>query len=304
MKREPYVISDGIRILLKEWGQKRGFKIPENSFFKDFRKELQNKLEEIFGRGNVDIVSAEELKAGAEKFICQTGLPFVSMDRVCIRTNPAIEVTRVVDKDDLNDCGIAPRFGTLPLQKQLLIIKEKFTEIALWDDVIFSGKVISEIILSLEEIGVKVVVVVAGITTGKGYQNLKEKTDVRILTVRYYEEVTDQICMRDFRPGVPLCGRSITGMPIDVGVPYLLPFAIDSKGKSHLKDWASIPEEHQKEFSRFCLEQTIRLWEEIEKCSQRIVRCRDLERIPLGFHQHYYKSRFVDCLKACLKKLS
>jgi len=301
MERKPYVISEDIDILLQKWAKRHGFKIPEDSFFKDLRKKHQKKLEEIFGKDNVDIISAKELRTGMERFVRQTGLPFVSIDQVYIPTNPAIEVTRVVD-GKLNDCGIAPRFGSPALQEQLLIVKRKFKEIALIDDVIFSGKVITEIIRSLEKIGVKVPTIIAGITTSQGYKTLKENKNVEILTVRYYQELIDQICERDFYPGVPLCGRSLTGMPIDVGIPYLLPFTIDLKGKSHLKNWASIPEKDQKEFSEFCLKQTIRLWEEIEKHSQKIVRCCDLERIPLGFHS-YYKSRFVDCLKICLKRL-
>jgi hypothetical protein len=302
MERKPYVISEDIDILLKKWTERHGFKIPEDSFFKDLRKELQKKLEEIFEKGNVDMVSAEELRTGMERFIRQTGLPFVSIDQVYIRTNPAIEVTRFVD-ENLNDCGIAPRFGSPALQEQLLIVKKKSKEIALIDDVIFSGKVIAEIIRSLEKIGVKVPTIIAGITTSQGYRTLKENTNAEILTVRYYQKVTDQICERDFYPGVPLGGRSLTGMPIDVGIPYLLPFAIDSEGKSRLKNWASIPEKDQKEFSGFCLKQTIRLWEEIEKRSQKIVRCCDLKRIPLGFRSHYYKSRFADGLKIYLKRL-
>jgi len=284
MERIPYVISEDIEVLLKEWAKMRNFKIPSENYFKKLREEFKRKLEEIFGKGNVDMVSSQELRGEMQKLIYQTGLPAVSMDRVYIRTSPSIEVSRIVD-DFLNDCGIGSRFGAPPLQEQLFKVKERFKEIVLVDDVIFSGKVISEILLSLNKLGVKVPIVVAGITIGEGAEILKEKTGAEILTVRYYKEVIDEICERDFYPGVPLSGRLMTTSSIEIGVPYLLPF-----GKPC--EWASIPKERVKEFSQFCLEQTIKLWETIEKVSRKIVRCKDLERLPRGLSND--SSRFVD----------
>jgi len=222
-----------------------------------------------------------------KELIRQTGLPVVSMDQVYIRTNPAIEVSRIVD-DSLNDCGIAPRFGAPSLSEQLLRVKDRFKEVVLVDDVIFSGKVISKILLSLERLGVKVPVVVAGITIGEGARTLKEKTKAELLTVRYYQEVIDEVCERDFYPGVPLSGRFLLTQDVERGAPYLLPFGNPRK-------WASIPREAEQEFSQFCRKQTIKLWEAIEETSGKIVKCQDLERVPRGLPND--SSRFVDELR-------
>lgn len=300
MKSKPYVISEDIDILLKEWCEKREFMLPKPEFFKKLRQGLKGELEKIFGKGNVEMITVEELRKGMQKLIKKTGLPAVSMDKVYIKTNPAIEVSRAVNKN-FKDCGIVPRFGAPPLKTQIKQVREKFKEIVLVDDVIFSGEAISQIVLLLERAGVKVPVVVAGIAIEKGFKNLKEKTDVEILAVRYYKAVIDEICERDFYPGVPLCGRTLANSSIDIGVPYLLPFAIDPKGKSHLEEWASIPKEHQEEFSKFCLEQTIQLWEEIENLSQKPVRISDLERIPIGLWQQNFNPHFLEHLKKFLK---
>jgi hypothetical protein len=267
--RKPYVISEDIHILLSEWAKKRGFTIPPAKFFKQLRQEMQEYFEKIFGVGNVDMVSASELKNGMLSLIKRSGLPAISMDRVYIRTTPDIQVTRMVDKN-LIDQGIGPRYGTLPIDKQLSMIRER--EIALVDDVLFSGKVMVKIIKALEKRGVKVPIVIAGIAVGEGVQRIQKQTDSQILSVRYYKEVIDEICERDFYPGVPLSGRSLLGKA-NIGYPYIYPF-----GK--VCAWASIPEKYAKEFSCFCLYQSIYLWSAIEAVSAKPVRCRDLERLP------------------------
>jgi hypothetical protein len=303
--RKPYVVSEDIHILLEEWAKKTGFISPSREFFNQLRKEMEKYLSRIFGVDNVDMVSADELARGIKKFLQKKGLPAISMDRVYYRTNPEIQITRAVD-EALNDLGVAPRFGAPPLREQYTAIARKYKgkEIALIDDVLFSGKSLMSIIRSLEAEGIKVSVVIVGIAIGKGIKKVKEETTIEILTVRYYAEVIDEICERDFYPGVPLSGRTVINMPMDVGVPYLYPFAINQKGESKLEEWASIPKEKQKDFSIFGLEQAIRLWEEIESLSRRIVKCNYLERVPLGLHRSpYYNSRLVDCLKTWLEKL-
>lgn len=286
-RKNKYVISEDIHILLDKWAKNKGFTLPSKKFFKELRKEMQEYLEKIFGIGNIDMVSSRELKNGMKKLIKQTRLPAVSMDLVYIQTNPEIQVSRMID-EFLDDCSIGPRFNALSISEQLLKIKEKHNEIVLVDDVVFSGEVITKIILSLKAINIKVPKIVAGIIIGQGAKKIKKETDVEILTNRYYKEVIDEICERDFYPGISLSGRLVVGSKIETGAPYLLPF-----GKPH--EWASIPKEKEKEFSIFCLNQTIKLWEAIEKASNRIVRCCDLERIPLGIS--YGKKRFINELK-------
>jgi len=289
-ERKKYVVSEDIHILLGEWAIKKGFCLPSGDFFEQLRKELWKYLSEIFGIGNIDMVLAEELRDGMQKFIRQIDIPVISMDRVYIRTNPEIQIARVVD-DFLNNCGTRPRFGTPSIQEQLARLKAKYCKIALIDDVLFSGNVMAEIVSSLEKIGVAVPVVIVGIAIGEGVEKTQKQTESEVLSVKYYREVIDEICERDFYPGVPLSGRLVADEKTEIGSPYLHPF-----GKPC--NWASIPRNKEKEFSVFCLQQAIRLWEEIESVSQKNVRCCDLERIPLG--SPCDKFRFVDYLKSLL----
>jgi len=285
-----YVVSEDIHILLGEWAIKKGFCLPSGDFFEQLRKEMREYLSRIFGTGSIDMVSAGEVKNGMRKFIRQTELSVVSMDRVYIRTNPEIQIARVVDRY-LNDCGIEPRFGAPSIQEQLVRVKEKYSEIVLVDDVLFSGNVMTEIISSLEKIGIAVPAVIVGIAIGEGVEKIQKQTDSEVLSVKYYREVIDEICERDFYPGVPLSGRFIADEKTEIGSPYLHPF-----GKPC--DWASIPQDEEKEFSVFCLRQTVRLWKKVEEHSQKTVRCCDLERIPI--ESPCDKSRFVDYLKSLL----
>lgn len=287
--KEKYVVSEDIRVLLAEWAAERDFALPPEEFFEQLRKEMKEFLEGIFEDARVDMISAAELSNGMQEFIDSIGLPAVSMDRAYIRTNPAIQITRIVDKS-LNERDIGPRFGSPPIQQQLDTVKQSYDEIVLVDDVIFSGEVIKKIILDLREIEVKVPTIVTGITIREGVETLRRaKINSKILTVRCYEEIIDEICERDFYPGVPLSGRLIAGMKIETGAPYLLPFGNPIK-------WASIPEEWAEEFSAFCLKQTFKLWEKIECLSDKTVSHWNLERIPFGFSRN--NSCLLDTLKS------
>jgi len=286
-----YVVSEDIQILLGEWAMKKGFCLPSGDFFKQLRKEMREYLSGIFGAGSIDMVLAGEIRDGMRKFIRQTDIPVVSMDRVYVRTNPEIQIARMVDKS-LNDCGTGPRFGAPSIQEQIVRVKAKYSKIALVDDVLFSGNVMAEIVSSLKKVGVAVPVVIVGIAIGEGVERIQRQTGSEVRSVKYYREVIDEICERDFYPGVPLSGRFVIGPKIETGAPYLLP-----PGRPH--EWASIPKEKEKEFSVFCLKQTIKLWEAIEKISGKIVRCHDLERIPLGIS--YTNKRFVNELRRVLK---
>ena len=112
---------------------------------------------------------------------------------------------------------------------------------------------------------------------GEGTEKLTD-AGYTVQCVRAYSEVIDEICERDFYPGVSLSGRLLVGNE-NIGLPYVLPFGNAEK-------WASIPTEWQEPFSQFCIQQTIRLFKAIEHCSGRIVRCCDLARkvifLPIG----------------------
>ena len=102
-----------------------------------------------------------------------------------------------------------------------------------------------------------------------------------------YNQVVDEVCERDFYLGIPYSGRSLMGGE-NFGLSYILPFG-------NPEAWASIPNEYQKFFSIFCINQTIKLFEEIENSSNKIVDCSDIDRkVP----NQPKIGRYVDFLKS------
>ena len=161
-------------------------------------------------------------------------------------------------------------------------------EVALVDDVIFSGALLERIINLLSRINIQVPLICAGIGIGEGINRING-TKREIRCVRTYEEVIDEVCERDFYPGVPLSGRLLAGGE-NIGIPYLLPFG-------NPESWASIPSQQAANFSKFCLRQTISLFDEIERCSDKQVFCRNLGRKVIGLPMD---ARYTDALRKIL----
>jgi len=236
---------------------------------------MKRELERIFGANNVDVIRAEVIASGLQRLTEDLALPLVSLER-SYHDDAAhhLHVNRTVD-EQLTDRGISHRFGSEPLERQVEDIAQSGAkEVALVDDVIFSGQGLLSMIQLLALSGVRVPIVVAGVAIGKGKGRL-ESHGLEVRHVVYYSEVIDEVCERDFCPGVPLSGRSLHGARRDIGVPYIKPF-----GQPAL--WASIPASQETVFSRHCLNITGDLWEAIGQESGRGVRCCDLERLPLG----------------------
>ncbi len=267
-----YIISEDILVLLSLWAQKNDYVIP-HSLIKLLRQRMYEELKNIFG-DIVEIISEEKLRQGLQTICQQTDLPIVSLDRSYLQHKWQININRVVDKE-LNDLCEKERFGYAPLSDQITTLKKAgLRQIALLDDVIFSGNGIISLTDQLEKAGIKVEQIIAGIVVGEGNDRIAKRR-IPISAVCRYESVIDEICERDFYPGVPFSGRTIDGLDANIGAPYLYPF-----GKP--EEWASIPADKAKSFSDFCLRQTIDLWRGIETASKKPVRCSDIDRLPLG----------------------
>lgn len=272
-KQPPYVVSEDIKILLGDWCAKTGFTLPTDFTFRDVRRNFS------FGSmpGRLEMVPEQELQQGMRRIVERTGLLPVSLDRVYYPTNPGIDLTRTVGFEG-EDRGLEPRFGSKPLDQQIEDIKQTDArEIVLIDDVIFSGGLASRMIDLLDQNGIRTAFVCAGIAIGEGVDRLRQK-GIETSSVRYYEEVIDQVCERDFYPGVPFSGRTFSRTldwvwPYDMGLAYIMP-------DGNPVQWASIPEEQSARFSRECLERTENLYRAIEACSGQPIAVKDLDRRP------------------------
>jgi len=283
MKSKPYVVSADIYLLLKKWADRKSLILPSEEFFSDLRNEFSIYMLTLFP--NFEFISEEEICRYMSKAASESNLPIISLDPVYFQGDYSLELTRNVNAEGVNR-GLKHRFGSYPLLKQLSLLKEaRVKEVCLVDDVIFSGVLTERVIRLLSHLGIKVPVVCAGIGMQEGIARIKTPSR-NIYCLKTYDDVVDEVCERDFYLGVPYSGRSLCNSE-NVGMPYLLPY-----GKPDV--WASIPTVYERHFSQFCINQTIVLFEEIEKASGRIIDCSEIERRLIDQPK---SGRFIDFLK-------
>ena len=284
---KPYVVSADIHLLMKEWATQHNFALPKREFFCQLREGFSNYMRRIFP--NFELVSENEISQGLADLVSKGGLPTVSLDKTYFKGELNFEITRLVDSKGENR-GLGHRAGALPLSHQIEKLKMSgIREVAVIDDVVFTGELLERIISLLSKIGICVPIVYAGIGVAEGINRING-TQREIRCVRAYKAVIDEVCERDFYPGVPLSGRLLVGDE-NIGVPYLRPFG-------NPKNWASIPPENTETFSKFCINQTISLFNEIERCSNKLVFCRDLGRKVIGLPKGGI--RYTDALRKIL----
>jgi hypothetical protein len=268
---------------LDRWANKQKFIPPQKEFVSNQRKIFVAYFGRIFP--NLDFVPEEEIHKGIAKILAANELPVISLDRVYFQSRFNLDITRTVNELK-NSQGISNRAGSPTLEQQLRRIKkEDFQKVALADDVIFFGEGIKTILPLLAKIGIKVEKIYAGIGISEGIERLSN-SGIEVLCVRRYKEVIDEICERDFYPGIPFSGRLLENSR-NIGMPYILPFG-------NPVEWASIPPKHAQGLSKFCLNQTIDLFEHIEGLSHRKIITKDLDRKVEGIADN---ERFVEGLK-------
>lgn len=287
MLEKPYVISRGLRVIMKEWCMKNNFIAPKDDFFQNMGKKMEIELKKIFSR--VEIVTHTEMFAGIKTIVINSKLTPLSLDRIYTKSFLNLDVTRKMLPNSKKYI-IGNRFGTAKIEEQLSIIKNTgIKEVILIDDVLFSGSTIINIIKKLKNIGVKVKLVCVGIAIKEGIENVEKYCKVK--PYKAYDEVIDEICNWDFYPGVPLSGRLMTDS--NTGKSYCSPFG-------DIVNWASIPKEYEVSFSQFLIRESIKLFEEIEEKTGRDVLCKNLDRKVYGMPID--ETRFVDALKEYLHR--
>lgn len=289
-EQSPYVVSQDIGILMEKWANEKGYSLPNKEFFVRFRLEFTRFMEQIFPK--FESVSEDKLSTGLKNLAEETRLFPISLDRVYFQSNPRLDISRLVDFEG-KDKGLGKRRDSPPLLNQFRKLRNfGIKEAVLVDDVVFSGDLANRIINALSNIGIEIPVVCTGIAIKDGI-NILAKSGKETRAVRTYDKVIDEVCERDFYPGVPLCGRSLNSEE-NIGIPYILPFGNPEK-------WASIPKKWQKSLSIFCLNQSINLFEVIEETSGRYIKCEDLDRKIIYLPKD--KTRFILGLKQLLQQI-
>ena len=267
----PYVVSADIQVLLSKWASDRGFILPNGDFFPELRAEFCVLMRSVFPQ--FILISEQEVSEGLAEIVAETRHPLLSLERAYFKAPYQLEVSRCVNA--LNaDVGLYARSGTPSLREQLAVLCAAGVKtVSIVDDVIFSGGFLLRILELLKKSGITVATVYTGIAIGSGMDKVRAQ-GYEIECVRSFPEVVDEVCERDFFPGVPLCGRTLRGAQ-NIGIPYIAPFGL-------MKDWASIAPEHESAVSKRCVELASLLFNEIGRMSERPVLCSDLERGVLG----------------------
>lgn len=289
----PYVISEDIKILIEKWTNSKNFVCPNDLFFVSLRKKMKKKLESIFG-DCVQFVSEDDIVDMMKNLSEQYDSSMISIDKVYSSCPMKIEITRTMNQD-MTEIFHHQRYGSDSIDTQFDLLCAKLPkEIVIVDDVIVTGDIIKYVVQQLQERSINVKQVFSGIAMQRGIDRLQE-IGLSVSALVVYSDFIDEICERDFYPGIPFSGRSVISENRQISAPYIMPFGDPVA-------WASIPKEHALDFSIFCLKQAICLWEEIEKLSQRIIKCHDIERIPIYFELDDIP--FVDKLKNVLSELT
>lgn len=275
-KRPPYVVSSDVHGLMKQWSVQSGYTIPNERFFRQMSRELQRALREHTG-APVHVVEEDTLRRGMNKLAANSPYPVISLDKAYVdeRTPNIVDhldLTRLVD-ENFQKLGLHTRDGRRTLAQEVDRIAAQIQGPAtLLDDVIFSGEGTIDIANAFKRKGVDIKHIITGIGIKEGLDLIKEH-GMSVKSVVEYPDVKDEVCERDFVAGVPMSGRTVRHSQTGEtwSAPYLQPFG-------DVSSWASIKPDKAEAFSDFCLRQSARLWNEVERLSDRPVRVADMPR--------------------------
>lgn len=277
----PYVVSADVHGLMKRWTQERGLALPPQGFFDEQTHNLHDTLSDSFP-GGVEIVDERELRDGILARARRAESPILSLDRAYLTSKSPnvagfIDVTRAVD-EELNSIGLRERPGMPTKAAQIEALRASDVKpITLADDVIFTGEGAVEIAKELAAVNRPVERIIAGIGIAGGIELIEEQ-GIQVDVVKRYEDVVDEVCSRDFTPGMPMSGRTVYASDgSEYSAPYLYPFGKPEK-------WASIPSEHVVDFSRTRMEQAVEVWRETELASGVKIPTDQMPRQLYGVH--------------------
>ncbi len=267
----PFVVSGDVQLLLEPWAKANGFKLPGDRYFHQMRKELYRYLSWTFP--NVEYLNGRMLRRGVQRLVSKVSVPIISLDHAYCQTSFSLEMSRHVSANT-KDIGIRARHGSPSLLKQLNLLPKQ--DVALVDDVIYSGELMERVINILSRRGTHVRYVFAAVGVGAGTERIRSM-GVRVACVKEYDQVIDEVCERDFYPGIPFSGRSLVNAG-NMGIPYILPWGKPS-------EWASIQTKRpyaegsdEIDISAACIRDAINLYQRIERLSGKEITLNRLDR--------------------------
>lgn len=257
----------------------RGMSIPNDSFIETLRREFKRSVDSIFDNNAVILTEEEMLESMYVSINDVLNLvPIISLDKIYLNINNPnvnfLDCTRLEGSSELVSRINCNDYKSVPNQiKELTskLISNGLEKIVIADDVVFSGSVLRGIIKEFSKYGIQVIGIRSCISTIGSYNYFNSIEDFTLKCGYLLEEdVIDQICERDFYFGIAQSGISIKDEDGKIyKAPYFLPFG-------NPNERASIPMDSVKDFSLGCIDRSVRLWEEIERLSNRTIYTQDL----------------------------
>jgi hypothetical protein len=264
MSGNSYIVTDDLSLLLPRLGINLDEAAIELS-----SKEILNALSAIYR--DVQVIPGKRMKEYLTEKVRCSNLPVISMTDI-LPLNIAqgsLEFSRsiklVYDKDEMffENIGIQKRKNSSKgLSSQFNDIYKKIsgTDVAIVDDVVWSGSSILGAANNLKTIGISVKKVFANVVIGAGRDSL-QNAGIEVEADQYFDEVVDEVCARDFLVGIPGGGRNVLEprwpvpfSPITCkSAPYIYPFGAP-------QSWASIPAEFCSLFSQRMLGVSREMW--------------------------------------------
>jgi hypothetical protein len=200
----------------------------------------------------------------------------------CIHVNRIVNATGNFLRTGL-ELGARPGYGLLFDQIKELKDHLKGRPVILVDDGSFSGTTMRILIDILQDEEIVIDNVVVGIMFPKAKSFISSRVEEEKIFSFKDDSFLDWLPDHDFFPFMPNCGRVVgwdfnqQSAPVylynglSLCQPYILPYGRPS-------DWASINTDKEKEFSIFCLTETIKIFEEMEGMNKRKIVMEDILR--------------------------
>ena len=296
-----YVVSEDIGLILDgnsacgDVYKQKGMALPSSQCLKNLRSRFKSDLTSIFNR--VDVIPQSEMYFILNNLVNNCSYPVVSLDRVYLSKNSRVEgfldLTRLRTESKvlLTSRNFPNAFAFQEVEALSSKLVEKFEdsvpEVALADDVIFSGESLIKIIDMLNGRGVRVKEVLSAICVEDTLEKFKSQ-GIDIKTGILLKENVDQVCERDFYFGIAQSGMTtMNKFNQVVKTPYFSPFG-------NPEERASIPSEAVTFFSQGCIDRSIDLWKEMETASGKEILTSDL---PEKINNAQEGVRVVDALE-------
>lgn len=263
---KPYVLTDDLSLEFSEYMS--GVQDADH-IISDASNTIEQSLKKFFP--DVNRIPAERIFGFLTDKVSQSALPVISLAGVIPSDGQnivSVEASRTVKLLKENglftfiDNGILPRNSGLPAVSDQFnncvsfVSEQRFQRVNLLDDVVFSGNTVLEYVDRLENRGLSVDTVIANVVIGGAVTKLQDR-GIKVNADYIFDDVVDEVCMRDFIVGAPGGGRNLmTKKGQYVAVPYLYPFA-------DVDRWATISCEQAVEFSKDCLEASLGIWSQL-----------------------------------------